>query len=234
MARRPPAGRGLRSDWIDFVQWCAARDEAALPASPQTVLDYLVELAADGQGPTAERRLTAIRDAHADVGLASPTDDDRVRIEITRSRWRRRKPAPAVTLATRELRQLLDAVPDGLVGTRDRALLLVGHAGGLRRSELMALDVPDLVVTDEGLSVSSLRGHAVLRWNPAADLCPVRAWQDWVVAAGLVNGPAFRRVERDEQVGINRLSEQAITDILWRASERARLDDSAVRRVADH
>ena len=40
-----------------------------------------------------------------------------------------------------------------LRGKRDRALLLLGFAGALRRSELVALDLEDLTETDKGLDV---------------------------------------------------------------------------------
>jgi site-specific recombinase XerD len=48
---------------------------------------------------------------------------------------------------------MLDALPDSLVGVRDRALLLLGFAGAMRRSELVGLDVADLAHTDDGLVV---------------------------------------------------------------------------------
>ncbi len=215
-----------QSDWGDFVQWCVARGEPALPAPVEVVIEYLAELASDRKASTAERRLTAISEEHRDVGLPSPTDDARVRVEVTRLRWQQRKSTGrTVPLEVRELRAMLDALPRGLVGIRDRALLLVGYGAGLRPSELVALDVSDLVVVGAGLSVDLLRGRIVIPFDSSDGLDAADAWQHWVAAAGLTAGPAFRAVDRDGRLGLTRLGEKSITRIVRRAAERAGLDE---------
>lgn len=214
-----------RSDWAEFVQWCVDRGEPALPAAPAAVVDYLAERAPSRDVAAAERALMAIGDAHRDVGLTPPTDDTRVRVEMTRLRWRRRQsPGRTVPLAVRELRAMVACLRGGLVGARDHALLLVGSGAGLRPSELVALDVSDLVVVDDGLSVALLRGRVVVPYAADDELCAARAWQIWVAAAGLTAGPAFRAVDRHGRLGINRLSETSVTRIVRRAAERAGLD----------
>ena len=62
--------------------------------------------------------------------------------------------APAVIA---DLRAMISAQPDTLAGLRDRALLLLGFAGALRRSELVGLDVEDLDFTSAGLVVTLRR-----------------------------------------------------------------------------
>jgi integrase len=216
----------MQADWADFVQWCVARDEPALPATVEAVVDYVAELAARRTVSTVERRLAAIRDEHRDVDLPSPTDDPRVRVEVTRLRWQHRKSrGRTIPLETRALRAMLDALPRGLVGARDRALLLVGYGAGLRPSELVALDVSDLVVVDAGLSVAVLRGRVVLPSDESDGLSAPGAWQRWVAAARLTRGPAFRAVDRDGRLGLTRLGEKSITQIVRHAAERAGLDD---------
>ena len=215
-----------QSDWGDFVQWCVARGEPALPASVESVVEYVAELAARRTVSTVPRRLAAIRDEHRDVELPSPTDDSRVRVEVTRLRWQQRKSSGrTVPLETRALRAMLDALPRGLVGSRDRALLLVGFGAGLRPSELVALDVSDLVVVEAGLSVAVLRGRVVIPSDESDGLSASRAWQKWVAAARLTRGPAFRAVDRDGRLGLTRLGEKSITRIVRHAAERAGLDE---------
>ncbi|MGH8983055.1 MAG: site-specific integrase [Acidimicrobiia bacterium] len=217
---------GHRSDWADFVQWCVERGEPALPATPASVVDYLAERAGARRVPALERALAVIADAHREVGLTPPTDDARVRIEMTRLRWHQRQsPGRTVPLAMRELRGMVACLPGGLVGARDHALLLVGAGAGLRPSELVALDVSDLVVVDDGLSVALLRGRIVVPYAADDELCAARAWQTWVAVAGLTAGPAFRAVDRRGRLGLNRLSETSVTRIVRRAAERAGLDE---------
>ena len=215
-----------RSEWAEFVQWCVDRGEPALPASAASVVDYLAARAPSRRVAAVEQAVAAIGDAHREVGLTPPTDDARVRVEMTRLRWRQRKSsARTVPLALRELRTMIAALPGGLVGARDHALLLVGSGAGLRPSELVALDVSDLVVVDAGLSVALLRGRIVIPYATDDDLCASRAWQTWVAAAGVTAGPAFRAVDRLGRLGVNRLSERSVTRIVRRAAERAGLDE---------
>jgi integrase len=216
-----------RADWADFARWCVARGETAMPAAPSSVVEYIQALAAGQEAASVPRRVAAIRDWHRASGLTAPTDDERVRIALTRAQWyERRATGHTVPLDANELASLLAAIPLSLVGLRDRAMLLVGYGAGLRPSELVSLDVSDLTVVDDGLAMSLMRGRIVIPYGVEPDLCPVLAWQDWVAAAGLTAGPAFRSVDRDGRLGLTRLGEKAITRMVQRAAERAGLDES--------
>jgi hypothetical protein len=191
------------------------------------VLDYLVAQTRRHQPAAIEHHLAAIADAHEEVGRSSPTADDRVQVALTQVRRRDRKGgAPAGSRAARDLGTMLEAAPGGLVGARDRALLLVSHGARLRPSELAVLDVSDFVVVRAGLAVSRMRGRVVISTGSSDDMSAARAWEDWVAAAGLTGGPAFRAIDRRDRVGLTRLGERAITRILRRAAERAGLDPS--------
>jgi integrase len=131
-----------------------------------------------------------------------------------------------VPLDETELNTILAATPGTLIGLRDRAMLLVGYAAGLRPSELVSLDVSDLTVVEDGLAMSLMRGRIVIPYGVDPDLCPVLAWEDWEAAAGLTAGPAFRSIDRDGRLGLTRLGEKAITRMVQRAAERAGLDES--------
>jgi integrase len=90
-------------------------------------------------------------------------------------------------------------------GLRDRALLLVGFAVGLRRSELVALMVEDLSPSPDGVRIriarsksdQQARGHELLLvYAQPLRPCPVRALRAWLDAAEITTGPIFRRVTR--------------------------------------
>jgi len=216
-----------RSDWAHFARWCISRGETAIPASPAAIVDYIQDLAASDEAATVPSRVAAIRDWHRASGLDTPTDDERVRLALTRAEWhRRRAPVHTVPLDAEQLDTILDATPTNLIGLRDRALLLIGYAAALRPSELVSLDVSDLTVVDDGLAVSLMRSDVVIPYGADSELCPVLAWEDWEAAAGLTAGPAFRSVDRDGRLGLTRLGEKAITRIVQHAAERAGLDES--------
>ena len=222
-----------RGDWSHFAHWCISRGETVIPASPAAVVEYIQDLSAGDEPATVPRRVAAIRDWHRASGLEPPTDDERVRLALTRAEWlRRRTPTHTVPLDADELAYVLAATPPSLIGLRDRALLLIGYAAALRPSELVLLDVSDLTVVEEGLAVNLMRGRIVIPYGAEPDLCAVLAWEDWEAAAGLTAGPAFRSVDRDGRLGLTRLGEKAITRIVQRAAERAGLDESRYSAIS--
>jgi site-specific recombinase XerD len=120
-----------------------------------------------------------------------------------------------------------------LLALRNRAILLLGFAGAFRRSELVALNVEDLEETPEGLLITIRRGKtdqeglgrkvAIPRGHVA---CPVEAVKAWREAAGVAQGPLFRRVwnRRAQRVGTQRLSARVVADIVKAGASRLALD----------
>ena len=110
-------------------------------------------------------------------------------------------PRKKVAATATVLRRLLAPIPDDLRGRRDRALLLVGFAGALRRSELAAIRFDQLERTDRGLRLTlpqtkGSQAEAVPVPLPYGDteLCPVHALDRWSEAAELSEGAVFRRI----------------------------------------
>lgn len=240
-AKAPATLRAYRTDWRDFTAWCAARSLDALPAEPRTVALYLTDLAGVKACATLQRRITSISQAHQAAGHEPPT-----RSMIVRETWRgiRRTfgtasegKAPARTV---EMRAMVATLDDTLAGTRDRALLLVGFAGALRRSELVALDVADVVENGDGLVVTVRRSKTDqegageqlgLPYGSDPATCPVRALRAWLGASGIESGPIFRPITRHGAMGERRLSDRAVAEVVKRAASAAGLD---ARRYAGH
>nr|WP_239029303.1 site-specific integrase [Pseudonocardia acidicola] len=185
--------RAYRGDVAAFERWCAAQAPpvAALPASPATLARYLADQAGRLRPATLARRCSAIAAAHDLAGHPSPTRDQQVKTVLAGIRrthgTRPTRVQPARLDALRAILATLD--PARLADARDRALLLIGFAGALRRSELAALTVGDLVEDHDGLrvfiarsktdpdAVGATRGLAYGA-HPAS--CPVRAWRTWL------------------------------------------------------
>ena len=188
--------------WCGWCGWC---DRHGVPALPGRSADVAAFLAAgrdsDLAGNTLTLRASAIRFLHRAASLPSPTDT--AEVAETMAGIRRDAPNPrkkrAATLAV--LRELLAPIPADLRGLRDRALLLVGFAGALRRSELAHIQVADLHRTDRGYELTLRRSkgaqtEAVLVPLPygRTELCPVRALARWLAAASIGDGPVFKRI----------------------------------------
>ena len=235
--------RAYRSDWAHFRAWCDQHALSPLPASAQTVALYLTALAATHRPATMTRRLTAITKAHQMAGEPSPATMQHAAVGETLKGIRRTVGTAQKTkapLLTADIRRMVDALPDTLAGNRDRALLLLGFAGGFRRSELAALDTGDIVPTEDGLIVKLRRsktdpegkGREVgIPYGSTPSTCPVRALAAWKAAAEIIEGALFRGVDRHGRLGSTRLHKDSVGLIVKRAAEAAGLDPA---RYAGH
>jgi integrase len=151
-------------------------------------------------------------------------------------------PRRAAALTTREVRRLVAACGTDLAGLRDRALLLLGYAGALRRSELVGVDVEHVGFDATGLRLAVPRsksdpggeGQEVgVPRGQNRDTCPVRALEAWLAAA-LRFGPVFRRVDRWGGVDAHRLHPDAVRQILRRRAAAAGIEGTAAEPVSPH
>ena len=145
--------RAYASDWADFESFCRRLALGVLPADPATVGLYIAEMAAVRQlaASTIGRRMAAISVLHVEAGHPSPTAHPQVRRLMTGTRRTlgvEQHGKRALTPV--ELRRMIAALGDDLASQRDQAMMLVGFVGGLRRSELVAINVGDLKLTEDG------------------------------------------------------------------------------------
>ena len=145
--------KAYESDFTHFADWCGATTErtgsavSPLPADAATVWLYLFALveadnAAAYKVATLERRLSAIKWVHDTNGHPSPTTHTRVHeLMAGIRRTYGARPEKVDPLTTDQLARIVSNLDlNTLSGLRDRALLLFGHAGAFRRSELVGLD----------------------------------------------------------------------------------------------
>lgn len=241
MARSPNTLRAYAADLRDFEHYCRRRGEAVLPATSQTVAAYLAFLAEQGRRvATLERRLAAISQAHQLGGFPSPTADAHVRSVLKGIRRHHGSaPRPKAPIMIEDLRAMVAALPDRPRGIRDRALLLLGFAGGFRRSELTSLTRADVEFCRDGLIVTLRRSktdqegegrRVAIPYGSLPQTCPVRALQDWLLAAGIEDGAIFRSVTRTG-IACQSLTAQSVALIVKQAAASAGLDP---HRFAGH
>src|SRR6185295_1946492 len=125
---------------------------------------------------------------------------------------------------------MVNAAGTGLIGLRDRALILLGFAGAFRRSELVGLDLADLDFTQDGLTVTLRRsktdqygqGRKIgIPYGSNPETCPVRVLQTWIGRAALASGSVFLSVNRHEQIQPGRLAGIAVARIVKKLAARA-------------
>ena len=185
-----------------WCAWCDRHGRAPLPASADVVAAFIADERDRGlSSSTIAVRLAALRYLHRAAGLPSPTAT--AAVSETMASIRRDAPNPTKKRAASltVLRELLGPISEDLRGVRDRALLLVGFAGALRRSELAGIRISELERTDRGFQVTLPRSKgaqtsAVTVPIPygKTELCPVRALTRWLSDAGIDEGAVFRRL----------------------------------------
>lgn len=225
--------KAYRGDWLDFQTWCAGLQLETLPAAPATIAGYLAHLADKAlKASTIGRRAAAITYAHKLKGFDAATSNESVRAVLRGIRRRigtatdHKSPATAPAIG-----DMLEHIPDTIVGLRDRALLLIGFSAALRRSELVALQVSDLEMHKQGLllhirsSKTDQEGAGETIPVPnGRKLRPVAAVQAWLEAAKISEGPVFRGIDRHGNVKPHGLCDKSVADIVKRYAGLSGLD----------
>ena len=231
--------RAYASDWKHFAGWCRRQGVEILPPDPQTVGLYITALAAATGSdkktvPTIERRLSSLSWNFSQRGQPLDRKDRHIATVMAGIRNKHASPPrQKEAILPEDLIAMLETLDRGtLRGLRDRAMLLLGFAGGLRRSEITGLDCGRdqtedgrgwIEVLDKGILVT-LRGKTGWReveiGRGSADAtCPVVALETWLKFARIAHGPLFRRVTgQGKAVGAERLNDQEVARLVKRAA----------------
>ena len=243
-ATAPATLRAYKADWSHFADWCAAHGFVAVPAAPATVGAYLASLAASHAPTTIRRRLSALGKMHRFNDLAwNPAHRD---IQgplqgVLRTHGRPVQKAAALTLTM--LRQILLTCDQSARGRRDRALLLFGFVGALRRSELVSLRVEDVAIVAGGLRLRIVRGKTDQAGQGAeiglprgrhVETCPVRAFEAWQAIARRKAGPLFRKISTGDGIGDTALHPDAVRRILAHRVAMAGIAVDGFDRLSAH
>jgi integrase len=218
------------SDLDHFTAW-----GGLIPAGQETVAAYLADHAEKLSVATLVRRTASISKAHEARNFQNPCRSELVRATM-RGIKRRFGYAQnqAQALIREDLFLALDAMGDSAKDARDRALLLIGFAGGFRRSEIVGLDVADIEIVRQGLIVHLRRsktdqmgaGRRVGIPLGRTRFCPVSAIECWLKISGITSGPIFRPVDRHGHVSKDRLSGDAVSILVKERVAEAGLNAS--------
>ena len=234
-SKSPATIRSYRSALRSFENWCRAHGlQQPFPASSESVAAYLADRAQSLSVSTLQKHMAALNEAHRAAGFEPPTSAPEVQAllkGIRRTHGTASKGKSPLLVA--DLRRICQELPDSPIGHRDRALLLVGFAGALRRSELVALDTSDLECKEEGVVLTIRRsktdqtgeGRPVgVPYGSNPSTCPVRAIKRWLFVLASDTGPLFRSITRHGQIFDSKLSDRAVALIVKKYVERIGLD----------
>ncbi|MYD94472.1 MAG: tyrosine-type recombinase/integrase [Chloroflexi bacterium] len=230
--------RALRSDLGIYAAWCGAYGLAAVPASPTTVAAFIDAMAAVRAPATVRRYVASVAAAHRAVGRGRIFRSATVRHALQRmhrAKGRRQEQAQGLTWPLRQ--RLVEACGTALIDLRDRALVAVAYDGMLRRSELSALQVDDLV-EEMGGDATLLVRRSKTDQEGVGDivyLAPdtVGMAREWLAQAEIAGGRLFRSLQLGRPPGAQ-LDASQIPRILKRMARRAGLPDNVADGLSGH
>lgn len=215
-ASSPHSIRALKSDIEAFDAWCRRTNRIALPATGETVADYLDARAGKGSRPASLARYkSSIAKIHQLLDLKDPTPAPLVKLRLAavrREKGAAQKQARPLRFKgpVRDVerdkarglnvRALLESCPIDLPGLRDRALLSTAYDTGLRASELVAIELDQIVeaIDPEARLLQILRskgdqdGEGATAYLSPRTAAAIAAWTE---AAEITTGALFRRVQ---------------------------------------
>jgi len=219
--------KSYQSDLSHFLQ-----SGGKVPSSPEFVAQYLASHVETLSVYTLARRLVAIARAHTSQQLPNPTSADIVKATLRGIKRtygaKQRRVEPLVKNLIQDIVKDLE----GIKGTRDKALLLIGFAGAFRRSELVALQVSDIEFVEQGLLINLRHsktdqegiGRKIAIPFARGNVCAVLALKNWLEVAAIDSGSIFRGVNRHGFISEKQLSTEAVALIIKSHAERIGLD----------
>lgn len=215
------------SDWNDFCDWCRYHYQTSYPAQPETIVNYINDLADYAKASTIRRRISAISENYNASGdhVENPCRAWIVKealIGLTRLKGTVQKgKTPIYWEEIEEMIHRMDLT--SLQALRDRAVLLLGFMGAFRRSELAGLDVEDIRKYPQGIVVTirhsktdqTSAGQQIgIPYLSHSSMDCIHALQEWLTAAGITSGPLFRSFLKNGKVSSRRLSDKSINLIV--------------------
>ena len=229
--------RALRADLAIYAAWCRERGLTPVPAGPNTIAAYIDHMAASRAPATVRRYVSSIAAAHRSVGLGKTLQSATVKLAMQRMHRRKgRRQAQAAGLTWSIRQRLMEAAGDRLIDVRNRALLALAYDTLLRRSELAALLLTDLMVESQGAATVLVR-----RAKTDAEGCGAMVYlacdsvelvRDWLEKSGIARGRVFRSL-RGGVIG-EQLHASQIPRIYKGMARQAGLPEEVVAGLSGH
>ncbi|OWU68088.1 tyrosine-type recombinase/integrase [Phaeobacter sp. 22II1-1F12B] len=235
--------KAYAKDWAHFARWCRMKGAEPLPPSPEMIGLYLADLASwsslspskSASRPlsvsTIDRRLSGLAWNYAQRGFTLDRKNRHIATVLAGiKRKHARPPVQKEAILAEDILAMVATLPYDLPGLRDRAILLLGYAGGLRRSEIVSLDVHKDDTPESGGWIEIMEERALLTLDAKTGWrevevgrgskdrsCPVHALEQWLHFAKIDFGPVFVGISRDgKRAREKRLNDKHVARLIKR------------------
>ena len=221
--------RAYRSDFKDFGAFCVKNGFKYLPTEPKIVSLYLTHLSIkDAKMSTLRRRLVSIGMIHKLKGHYLDTKhpviiENLMGISRKKGNYQRGK-KPILINQLKEIVNVIDKEKtEEIKKIRDKTIILIGFAGGFRRTELVSIDYEDLEFVPEGVKIIIRRsktdqfGEGMIKGLPYFSnpiYCPVLHLKKWLEISNIKSEAIFRKFNKGFSLSDNRLTDQTVALLL--------------------
>jgi len=216
--------RAYQSDFRDFSAFCSRNGFSSIPTQPKIVALYITNLSKSSKFSTLKRRIASISVIHKLKGHYLDTKHPIIMENlhgIKRTLGTRQKAKKPILI--NDLKLIIEAIDEKKL--RDKALILIGFAGGFRRSELVNIDIDDIEFVNEGVKILIKRsktdqsGEGSIKAIPYFDnlkFCPVIALKSYMDS----------KFDKKNGGRIFEISDKSVALIIKKYAEKAGLDSS--------
>ena len=237
--------------WRCFEDYCLNKKIDPFSATPEEIAGFLVELAtlpSPKSGKTLSIGTIAlyrsgINKKYVEAGKISPTNHPKVNT-VFKGLGRIRGTASRQVKALREhhIKKMLDQCDGTLIGLRDAAIITIGFAGALRRSEICGLAVDDVEFIKPAKGGDPEKMFIYIRKSKTDQqgkgqkiaipegryLKPIQRLRDWMQASGITKGYLFQTMKRGGSLRGRPLHHSDIPRLVKRYAELIGLDPKEV------
>ena len=216
--------RAYQSDFRDFAAFCIKNGLSSIPTQPKILAIYITHLSKTSKFSTLKRRIASISVIHKLKGHYLDTKHPIIMENlhgIRRTLGSRQKAKKPILI--NDLKLIIKAIDKKKI--RDKALILIGFAGGFRRSELVNIYYDDVEFVTEGVKIlikkskTDQAGEGIIKAIPYfenKEFCPVTAIKNYINS----------KFTKSNEGKIFDLSDKSVALIIKKYTNKAGLDSS--------
>ena len=217
--------RAYKADYKDFVRFCIKHGFKSMPTDPKVLSLYLTHLSQTSKFSTLKRRLASISVIHRLSGHYIDTKhpmitENLMGIKRVKGSYQKAK-KPILINDLKSIVNVIDKDKNEKNKLKNRALILIGFAGGFRRSELVDIDYEDLDFVPEGVKIFVKRsktdqsGEGMTKGIPHfsnSDYCPVISLKNWIEKSEIKSGKIFNMSDKSVALTVKKYTALAGLD----------------------
>ena len=209
--------RAYKADFKDFALFCQQNGLNPMPSEPKIITLYLTHLSKSSKYSTLKRRLASISVIHRLNGHYLDTKhpvitENLLGIKRVKGTYQKAKKPILIN----DLKKIVNAINEDknqINRSKNKALLLIGFAGGFRRSELVAIFLDDIEFVPEGVKIFVRRsktdqsGEGMTKGIPYfsnPDYCPVISLKNWIQEGKINSGKIFDMSDKNVALTIKK------------------------------